>query len=476
MPDLEMTTTSGATTGVSQARVEALAERIRGGLVGPSDPGYDSVRALWNGMIDRRPGLITRCTGTAAVMAAVTFACEHDLLVAVRGGGHNVSGNALCDGGLVVDLSLSRAVRADPARRTADAQGGATIGDLDHETQPFGLAVPMGVVTRTGIAGLTLGGGLGWLRRLHGLSSDNLLGADLVTADGRLVRAAPEADADLFWALQGGGGNFGVVTSLSYRAHPVGPEVFFAVVMHPGSDAAEALRFFREWQAGAPDEVSAFAVLWHAPSLDEVPAEHHGTPIVMYLALHGGSPEEGEHALRSLRAHGSPLADLSGRRTYLEVQRFFDDDYPPHSMRYYWKSRDLDRLPDDAVDLLVSLNEAAPTHESTLDVWQLGGAMSRVAPEATAFGDRSAPFLLGIEANWENPRDDDVCIAWARKVYAAVEPFSSGGEYVNFPGFYEDNDALVRDTFGGNLPRLAELKRRYDPTNFFRLNHNIRPA
>ena len=476
MPGLELTTTSGATTAVPEARLEALAGSVRGGLVRPSDPEYDEVRAVWNGMTDRRPGLIARCVGAADTMAAVGFAREHDLLVAVRGGGHNVSGNALCDGGLVIDLSPARAVRVDPARRTAEAQGGATIGDLDHETQAFGLAVPMGVVTRTGIAGLTLGGGLGWLRRRYGISSDNLLGADVVTADGRLVRAGPEDDADLFWALQGGGGNFGVVTSLTYRAHPVGPQVYFAMVLHSRTRAAGALRFFQEWQAAAPDEVSAFAILWHAPPIDEIPAEFHGSPVVVYLAMHCGSPEEGERALRPLREYGSPLADLSGPLTYLELQRFFDEDYPPHTMRYYWKSRYLELLYDDAVDRLVGLNDAAPTPQSTLDLWQLGGAMGRVAPEATAFGDRSAPFLLGIEANWENPRDDDACIAWAREVYSAVEPFSSGREYVNFPGFYEDNDALVRETFGGNLNRLAELKKRYDPANFFRLNHNIRPA
>ncbi|MEW1837469.1 FAD-binding oxidoreductase [Nonomuraea angiospora] len=472
---LELMARSGATATVPERYVEDFAEQLRGGLVRPSDPGYDTVRGVWNGMIDRRPGLIARCAGAADVMAAVSFAREHDLLLAVRGGGHNVSGNAVCDGGLVIDLSASRAVHVDPAGRTALAQAGATIGDLDHETQAFGLAVPMGVVSQTGITGLTLGGGLGWLRRRYGLSSDNLLHADVVTADGRLVTAGPEDHPDLLWALRGGGGNFGVVTSLTYRAHPVGPEVFFAVVVHPRSEASGALRFFRQWQATAPDEVSAIGVLWHAPSVDEIPAEYHGSPVALYLAMHCGSPADGERALEPLREYGSPIADLSAAMSYLDVQRYLDADYPAHTKRYYWKSRFLGDLPDEAVDVLAGLNDAAPTPESTLDLWQLGGAMSRVPPEDSAFGGRSAPLLLAIEANWEHARHDDACITWVRRVYAAVEPYASGGEYVNFPGFYENSEAVVRSTFGQNLSRLTALKRRYDPDNMFRLNHNIRP-
>ncbi len=469
-------TASGQTVTVCEDDVRTFAALLRGGLLRPSDANYEEARAVWNGMIDKRPGLIARCAGTADVIAAVKFAREHELLVAVRGGGHNVSGNAVCDGGLVIDLSPMKGVRVDPAARTVRAQGGVTIGELDLETQAFGLAVPMGVVTATGIAGLTLGGGLGWLRRKHGLSSDAMLSADVVTAEGRLVIASPEDDADLFWALQGGGGNFGIVTSFAFRAYPVGPEVFLAFVVHAGSDASQGLRFYREWAATVPEEVSSFAILWHAPQLDEIPADHHHKPILVYLAMHSGNPTDGERTLAELRAFGSPIADLSGAMTYLDVQRFFDEDYPAGQLRYYWKSRYLVGLLDEAADIMVELNERSPSPQSTIDVWQLGGVLGRVGPQDTAFGDRSAPFMIGIEANWESPEQDDAALAWAREVYRVLEPFSTGGEYVNFPGFYEDGERMVRDTFGVNLDRLAALKKRYDPTNLFQLNHNIRPS
>ncbi|PKK13648.1 FAD-binding oxidoreductase [Thermomonospora sp. CIF 1] len=455
---------------------QRLAPRLRGRVVRPPDADYDRARAVWNGMIDRRPAFIVRCEGTSDVIEAVRFARRHGLPVAVRGGGHNVAGGATCDDGLVIDLSPMRGVHVNPAARTVRAEGGVTIGDLDHETQVFGLAVPMGVVTETGIAGLTLGGGLGWLRREYGLSCDNLISADVVTADGRVVSTDSERHRDLLWALRGGGGNFGVVTSFEFRAHPVGPQVYFANLIHPGAQARRLLRAYREWAADAPEEISAFAILWHAPADEAIPAEHHGRPVVTFAAMHSGDPAHGEAALRPLRDIGSPIADLSGPKPYLEVQRFFDEDYPAHVMRYYWKSRYLGGLPDELIDVLVELNEASPSPHSTLDVWQLGGAFARPGPQATAFGDRSAPFLLGIEANWEDPERDGACIRWARRVYDAVAPFTTGADYLNFPGLLEDHDRMVRDSFGVNLARLAELKRRYDPGNLFRLNPNIRPA
>jgi FAD/FMN-containing dehydrogenase len=433
-------------------------------------------RAVWNGMVDRRPALIAQCAGAVDVVASVEFAREHGLLVAVRGGGHNVAGTGVCDGGLMIDLSLLRSVRVDPVAQTVRAEGGVTIGDLDHETQAFGLAVPMGVVTATGIAGLTLGGGMGWLRRKYGLSSDNLLSADVVTADGKLVVAAPDTEPDLFWALQGGGGNFGVVTSFEFRAHPVGPEVFFVFVVHEGADARAALRFYREWAPAAPDEVSAFAILQHGPELEEIPSEHRGKPVAIFLAMYSGDASRGQEVLQPLRGFGNPVVDLSDTLPYLQVQQFFDADYPAREMRYYWKSRYLDELSDDAVDTLVRLNEASPSHHSTVDVWQLGGAMSRFAPDSSAFGDRSAAYLIGIEANWESADDDAACIAWGRELFRALEPFSSGREYLNFPGLYEDNEQMVRDTFAGNLDRLRAVKKRHDPANLFRLNHNIPPG
>ena len=452
-----------------------LESAMRGRLIRPGDADYDAARQVWNGMVDKRPQLIARCAGVADVIAAVNFGREHGLPIAVRGGGHNVAGSAVCDDGLVIDLSPMNGVRVDPRSATVRAEGGVTIGALDHETQAFGLAVPMGVVTATGIAGLTLGGGLGWLRRKYGLSCDNLISADVVTADGQLVTASEQENQELLWGLRGGGGNFGVVTSFEFRAHPVGPEVFVAFVIHPGAAAADALRFYRDWAATAPDEISSFAILWHAPVMDEIPAEHHHAPIAVFVAVHCGDAAQAQEDLTALREFGDPLADLSDTMPYLQAQMFFDADYPAHEMRYYWKSHYLRELSDEAIAALVELNEASPSHHSTLDLWQLGGAFARAGVQDTAFGHRSAPFLLGIEANWENPSDDDACLAWARDVFRRLEPYSTGAQYVNFPGLYEDADTMVQGTFGPNLERLAALKRRYDPDNVFRLNHNIRP-
>jgi FAD/FMN-containing dehydrogenase len=471
----DLRTVAGDVTTVSDDAITALSASLRGRLVQPSDVDYDDVRAVWNGMIDKRPALIARCAGVADVVTAVQFAKEYNLRVAVRGGGHNASGNAVCDDGLMIDLSLMKGIRVDPLRQTVRAEGGVTIGELDHETQVFELAVPMGVVTATGIAGLTLAGGLGWLRRRYGLSCDNLIAADVVTGNGEFVTASTTTNADLLWGLQGGGGNFGVVTSFEYRAFPIGPEVFLAFVLHPGSGTAakEALQFYKEWSQSASDEISSFAITQHTPAVDEIPVEHHGQPTVIFLAMHSGDVQQGEQELQSLRDYGTPFADLSGSMRYLEVQRFFDADYPAHEMRYYWKARYLHDLSTDVIDALLRLNEASPSHHSTLDVWQLGGAMGRVAPQNTAFGDRSAPFLIGIEANWESPDDDQACIEWAREVFRVLEPFATSREYFNFPGLYEEGEKSVRNTFGANLGRLQSIKRKYDPDNLFRLNHNI---
>jgi FAD/FMN-containing dehydrogenase len=454
---------------------KGLESKLRGRLLCPTDDDYDQARLAWNGMVDKRPAFIARCAGVADVITTIGWARCAELPVAVRGGGHNVAGYGVCDGGVVIDLSLMKGIRVDPENRTVRAEGGATIGDLDHETQAFGLAVPMGVVTATGIAGLTLGGGLGWLRRKHGLSCDNLISVDVVTADGQLITASEHENQDLFWGVQGGGGNFGVVTSFEYRAHPVGPEVYLAFVVHAGEDAHEALRYYREWAITAPDEVSSFAILWHAPQIDEIPAEYHHAPIVIYLAVHCGEGQRAQEELRPLREFGSPIADLSDTLSYLEVQRFFDADYPAHDMRYYWKSHYLAGLPDDAIAVLVDLNESSPSPHSTLDIWQLGGAFSRPAASDTAFGDRLAPFLLGIESNWVKPEDDHANLEWGQTAFRALQRFATGAEYLNFPGMYEDNDKMVRDAFGANLDRLVALKQRYDPTNLFRFNHNIRP-
>jgi FAD/FMN-containing dehydrogenase len=462
----------------STADPKAIADLLAildGDVIQPGDSGYDDIRAVWNGVIDRRPALIAQCASVADVAAAVSFGRDQGLPVAVRGGGHNVAGNSVCDDGLVIDLSRMRDVRVDAERHRVHAGGGATIGDVDRAAQETGLAVPLGLVSKTGIAGLTLGGGVGWLRRAYGMASDNLVAAELVTASGEVKRTSTDENPDLLWALRGGGGNFGVVTSFEYRAHPVGPEVYFTLVFHPWSAATEALRFFHAWAAEAPDEVSAFGIVWHCPELDEVPAEYHHQPVVAFAAMHAGRPADGRRTLAPLREFGDPIADLSDTMPYLDVQQLFDEDYPD-GMRYYWKSLYLTDLDDAAIAALIELNVTSPSPHSTLDLWQLGGAMARVAADETAFGDRSAPYMLGIEANWENPADDEANIAWARAVFETMRPYSTGAVYFNFPGFYEDPDDTTRTTFGPNYDRLARLKKEHDPANLFRLNQNIKPA
>jgi FAD/FMN-containing dehydrogenase len=474
MAEVRVVTLAGADSALDEAVVEQFASRLRGGLLRPGDAEYEEARQLWNGVIDRRPALIARVADEADVVAAVNFARENDLLLAVRGGGHNVAGTASVDGGLVLDLSTMKSIDVDPERRTVRAGAGVTIGELDEETQQHGLATPMGVVSETGIAGLTLNGGIGHLRRKHGTSSDNLVSVDLVTAEGRSLTASEEENADLFWGIRGGGGNFGVVTSFEYRLHPVGPEVMFCFVLYPGDRAKEVLRFAEEYVAEAPDEVSPLGVLGRVPSVEDFPEEWHGEQYVALLAMYAGGVEEGEEALKPLRELGNPIADLSGPMPYTEAQKILDEDYPD-GWRYYWKSVNVGGLEDGVIEALMEHAEAAPSDHSTIDVWFQGGAMGRVGADESAFGDRSAPILLGIEANWE-AGEDEANIAWARACYADMRRFSGGGVYLNFPGFLEEGQGLMRDAYGENYERLVALKDEYDPTNLFRLNQNIEPT
>jgi FAD/FMN-containing dehydrogenase len=455
--------------------LDSLADRLEGDVLSSDHAGYEEARRVWNGMIDRNPAIIARCRSPEDVAAAVAFAREAGLPLAVRGGGHNVAGLAVADGAMVLDLSPISRLQVDPEHRTARAGGGARLADVDEATQEHGLATSLGVVSRTGIAGLTLSGGIGWLRRKHGMSCDNLVSAEVVTADSGRVTASAEEHPDLFWALRGGGGNFGVVTSFEYRVHPVGPEVSMAFVLYPGERAGEILRRYEEYMAQAPDEVGPLAFLGRVPAAEAFPEDAHGRPYAAIVAMFVGPPDEGERILRPLRELGRPIVDLSGRMPYVEAQRLLDEDYPD-GWRYYWKSIGLRELSDDVIDRLVAGAEAAPSGHSTLDVWYHGGAMSRVGPAETAYGDRSALFLIAPEANWEDPSDDEVNIDWGREVIAEMRPYSDGGAYLNFPGFLEEGDRLVREAFGQNYERLAEVKKRYDPTNLFRLNQNIRPT
>ena len=470
-----MTTLTGETVRVD-GELDALATDLAGTLIRDDEPGYDQARALWNAMTPRRPAAIVRCATTDDVRRVVRFAAERDLLLAVRGGGHNVAGTAGADGGIVVDLSDMNDVEVDPATRRARAGGGATFADLDAATQEHGLAAPGGVVSKTGIGGLTLSGGIGWLRRKHGLTCDNLVAATLVAADGTVHQVDEERDPELLWGLRGGGGNFGVATELTYQLHPVGPEVFAAIVVHPADHAEEALRAYRDWTADLPDEVSSIVECGSVPEGEGFPEEHWGEPCVILAACAATDLARGEALVQPLRDLDAPIADLSAPVPYVEMQQLFDADYPD-GLRYYWRSLHLPGLSDEVIGRTVGWLHSRPSPLTTLDLWHLGGAMSRVAPEATAYGDRSAPFLLGIEANWTDPADDDANIDWTRACVEAFEPLSTGREYLNFPGFLEDGDRTLRAAHGeANHARLRELKRRMDPENRFRLHQNIPPA
>ena len=454
--------------------LEGLRTGFRGPVIGPDDESYREARSIWNGAIDRRPACIARCTGVADVAAAVRFARKRDLLVAVRSGGHGVGGHALCDGGLVIDLSPMKGIRVDPTARTARAEAGVLWGELDRETQLFGLATVGGIVTHTGIAGLTLGGGIGWLMRKHGATVDNLVSADLVTAEGEIVTASEEENGDLFWAIRGGGGNFGVVTSFEYRLHRVGPTVLAGPIFHPLEDAPAVLRFYREFISTAPDELTTIFNLRVAPPLPFLPEEVHGKPIVMVGACYAGPPEGGAEVVRPLKEFGSPIVDLLEPKPYLALQSMFDPAVP-HGWHYYWKSVELPPLSDEAIDTLVEHASALTSPKSYCIVFQLGGALARVAEGETAFSQRDAAHNVNINAVWtEEDPDAERHIAWARDFFDAMQPHAGGRVYLNFLG--EEGADRVRQAYGaGSYERLVELKRAYDPTNFLRLNQNIEP-
>ncbi len=448
---------------MSSSHFEALAANLRGRVFRPEDEGYDSARRVFNGMVDKRPALIARCAGVADVMAAVAFARERDLAVAVRGGGHGVTGSAVCDGGLVVDLSAMDGVRVDPQSRTVRAEGGATWGGFDHETQAFGLATTGGIVPSTGVAGLTLGGGIGYLNRKYGLACDNLLSADVVTADGRFLQASADNNDDLFWALRGGGGNFGVVTSLEYRVHPVGTllagEIIFSL-----DDAREVLRLYRDWSVQAPDELRADATLLTGP----------GGPALDVIVCWCGPMEQGEAVLKPLRRCAPPLHDSVAPVPYATVQNLLTEVFRP-GLLHYWKAGFVRSLGDDAIDALVDyFASTAPGFFAAIAIEHLGGAVGRVGAEDTAFGHRDAQHSLLVLRMWEDAAESDANLKWARACYRSAAPFLEEGAYVNYLG--DEGSSRVRAAYGPNYDRLVAIKRKYDPTNFFRLNQNINPA
>ncbi|TMT86730.1 FAD-binding oxidoreductase [Haloterrigena sp. H1] len=452
--------------------VRSFIDGFHGDLLRPSDDEYDDAREVWNGMIDKYPALIARCVDVDDVAAAVDFAREHDLPLAVRGGGHNAAGTAVCDGGLVVDLTEMNGVRVDPEAKTVRVDGGATLGDVDLETQRFGLATALGVVSETGVAGLTLNGGYGHLSRKYGLALDNLLSVDVVTADGELRRASDDENEDLFWAIRGGGGNFGVVTALEYALHEVGPEVYALFVWFHGNDADIAMDAFREWTETAPRDASALAFTAHIPDIAEFPEESWGESAIAFLGSARGDAAGDGEVFESLREVATPIADLSGPMAYVDLQSMLDEDYPD-GLRYYWKSVFLDDLTDEVFELMIRHNDSTPSALSTIDIWHLGDAVADVPKDATAFWHRDKPYMLTVEANWEEPADDDANVNWAREVFADVQALSvASGRYGNFPGMNEDPAKLL---YGGNYDRLVDVKTKYDPENLFQSNTNVAP-
>ena len=460
-----------ASTEAPQAE---LAKTFQGELILPADPGYEGARRVWNGTIDKRPALIARCTGAADVAAALRFARERDLPLAVRGGGHSVAGTAVCDGGLVIDLSPMKSVSVDPESRIARVQAGVLLGELDSATQAFGLATPAGIVSHTGVSGLTLGGGIGWLTRKLGATVDSLRSARVVTVYGEHVNADERENPDLFWGLRGGGGNFGIVTEFEFDLYPVGPTVLAGPVYYALEDGVDVLRRYRDIVAAAPDELTTILNLRQAPPLPLLPPELHGRPVVTVVACWAGPLERGERAVQPLRELGTPLLDLLTRRPFVELQSLFDAAVP-HGWHYYWKSIETPPFEDAAIDALIDHTARIVSPRSYTIVFQLGGALARVAEDATAYPQRDAAFNANINAVWlEGDSRADEHIRWTRDFHAALEPHAGGRVYVNFLG--DEGEERVRAAYGEETyERLRALKRRYDPTNVFRLNQNIRP-
>ena len=467
--------TQNPSRALDSTTIQDFQSRIRGRVLDAGHGAYEDARRIQNGLIDRRPALIVRCSGTADVVEAVNFARDRGLLLSIRGGGHNVAGNAMNDGGVVIDLSAMRGVHVDAASGTVRAAGGATWGEVDREAQLFGLAVPGGVVSTTGIAGLTLHGGYGHLRRKYGLSIDNLLSAQVVTADGQVRMASATSNADLFWALRGAGSNFGVVTSFEFRAHPVGPIVHLCAPFYALEDGQDVLRAWREFTKTAPDEVSSLVVIWSVPDVEGFPAEHRKRPVVILASVYSGPVDDGARILQPLREIATPLLDLTGPVPFAGLQASFDPFFPKGRL-YYWKSTNVHDLSDACIDTILAAAASRPSGLSDIPIWHLGGAMSRVAPEATAYGKRDAPYLVTAEATWIDPAENDANISWARALVKSMEPFSRGGLYLNFAGFGEEKEAMLRDAYGSNYDRLVALKTVYDPANLFRMNLNIPPA
>ena len=456
--------------------IDQLRSDFAGTILTPADAGFDDGRRVWNAMIDRKPGAIARCRGTADVMRAVRVAAANGLGVAIRGGGHNVAGHAVCDGNLMIDLSGMRAVHVDPVRRIAIVEGGATWADVDRETQAFGLAAPGGLISETGVAGLTLSGGFGYLRGRHGLSIDNLIAADVVVADGSLVRTSSTESPELLWALKGGGGNFGVVVRFVFALHPVGPEVLFIAPIYAADSGPGPIRAWRDYIRRHDEDLAMICEFSTVPEDAQFPRAYWGKKVFTLIGMVTGEAEAAERLARPLRELGTLVTDFSGRMPYCDLQRLFDAQTPFGEKRCYWKSRFLTELPDEMIDLALENAMRAPSPNAISSLWNMGRAVKAVAADATAFGDRSMGWMYSVDAVWTSKSDDAANISWARTSWAAAARFGHADRiYLNFPG-HDEEKALTKQAFGAAYPRLVAVKKRYDPANMFRFNQNVSPA
>ena len=456
----------------SNEAIDELKDKVKGQLVLPGDPNYEEVRKIWNAMINRRPAVIVQCAKADDIPHAIRLAHRSGLEISIRGGGHNIAGNAVCEGGMMIDLSNMKNVRVDAAKRRAYVEPGATLADFDEAVQKHGLATPVGINSTTGIAGLTLGGGFGWLTRKYGMTIDNLVSADVVTADSEKVRASENENADLFWAIRGGGGNFGVVTQFEFKLHPVGPEVLAGLIVFPLDQANQVLRKYREFVKSTPEELNVWVVLRQAPPLPFLPKEVHGKEVVVLAICYAGDIAEGEKLIAGLRRFGNAHGEHIGALPYVQWQKAFDPLLAPGA-RNYWKSHNFTELRDEALDTMIEFAKKLPSPQCEIIIGLIAGAANRVPAEAMAYGHRDAKFVMNVHGRWDEAAHDKTCISWARAFFEASAPYASGGAYVNF--MTEDESDRVAAAYGANYARLRQIKKRYDPENIFHMNQNIKP-
>ena len=474
MGEIQIRSKNGSSTNVSEADISTLRSSLRGRLLFPGDAGYEEARTIWNAMIDRRPAMVVRPENVEDVVSAVNFAREKGLLLCVKGGGHNIAGNAVCDGGLMIDLSGMNYVKVDAERRIAQVGPGAKLADFDREAQAHALATPLGINSTTGVAGLTLGGGFGWLSRKFGTTVDNLLSADVVTADGKVVRASETENPDLFWGLRGGGGNFGIVTNFEFKLHPFGPDVLTGLIVFPFDQAKDVLRKYRDAVKTMPDDLNVWVVMRKAPPLPFLPEDAHFKEAVIFACFYSGDPAEGEKLLQPFRSFGTPYGEFIGVQPFAAWQQAFDPLLTP-GVRNYWKSHNFAELPDDAIDIAIKYVNDLPSPHTEIFFGLVGGQASRVPADATAYSQRDALWACNVHGRWETPEEDSKVISWAREFWNDSEPYSTGGVYVNF--MTEDEKSRVTSAYKPEIwNRLVEVKRKYDPTNLFSMNQNIDPS